>query len=182
MSEFHFGSISWVWINEFWLNFAHALLLTTSSLGLLTLFSIHFRQFIIELWPLNDVRISFLLSILRMNGFWPNFTYALILITSSLGLLSVYFRQLLQNCIPWMSSEFRFCSISWEWINRFWPNLAHALILTTSSLALLSVHFCQFVTELLPLNDVRISFLLIILRMNKWILTKFYICIDIDNI
>ena len=55
-SKFCFHSISWVWINGFWPNFAHALILTISSLGLLC---IHFRQFITELRPLNDIRIDF---------------------------------------------------------------------------------------------------------------------------
>ena len=58
----------------------------------------------------------------------------------------------------------------------------YASILMTSSLGLLDVCFCQFVTELHPLNDVRISFPLNILKMDEWILTKFYICIDIDDI
>ena len=88
----------------------------------------------------------------------------------------------LQSYGPWMMSEFRFCSISWVCINGFWPNFADALILTTSSLGLLSIHFRQFVTELQPLNDVRISFPLNIFRTNEWILTKYCICIDIDNI
>ena len=44
----------------------HALVLTTSNLGLL---SVHFRNFITELRPLNDIRILFPLNILSMNGF-----------------------------------------------------------------------------------------------------------------
>ena len=80
-----------------------------------------------------------------------------------------------------MMSEFRFRSISCEQRNGFGPNLAYALILT-SGLGLLSIHFRQFNTELWPLNDVRILFLLNILSMNKWILTRFDICIDTDKI
>ena len=68
-------------------------------------------------------------------------------------------------------SEFR--------LNGFLPNSTYALI---SSLGLLDNHFCQFVTELRPLNDVRILFSINILRMNEWILTKFYLCLDIDDI
>ena len=45
-------------------NFARALILTTSSLGLL---SVDFRPFITELWPLNDVRILFPLNIFSMK-------------------------------------------------------------------------------------------------------------------
>ena len=52
----------------------------------------------------------------------------------------------------------------------------------TSSLGLLSIHFHLFIAELQPLNDIRILFLLNILRMNEWILTKVYICTDFDNI
>ena len=61
-------------------------------------------------------------------------------------------------------------------------DFAYAMILTTSSLWLLNDHFSQFITELWPLNDVRILFPLNILKMKEWILNKFSICIDIDNI
>ena len=57
-----------------------------------------------------------------------------------------------------------------------------SLILTTSNLGLLSIHFRLFITELWPLNNIRISFPLNILRMNEWSLTKFCLCIDIDTI
>ena len=67
-------------------------------------------------------------------------------------------------------------------INVFWQNFAAALILTTSSLGLLNVHFRQFVTELRPLNDIRISLPLSILRRNKCILIKICVIIDTDNI
>ena len=71
---------------------------------------------------------------------------------------------------------------SWENFDGFWPKLAYAWILMTSSLGFLSVYFRQFVTGLRPLNDVRISLWLNILRMKDWILTKLCICIDIDDI
>ena len=51
-------------MNGFGPNFTDALILMPSSLGLL---SIHFQQFITELCPLNDVRISFPFNILRMS-------------------------------------------------------------------------------------------------------------------
>ena len=107
---------------------------------------------------------------------WPTSADALILTTSSLGLLS----DLLQSYGPWMTSEFCFSSISWERMNGFWTNFAYALILTISSLGLLSIHFLQFFSELWPLNDVRILFPFNILRKNKWILAKFCISNDID--
>ena len=42
--------------------------------------------------------------------------------------------------------------------------------------------FGQFLTELWPLIDIRILFMLNILRINLWISIKFFICIDIDKI
>ena len=52
----HFHSISWERFDGIWPNFAHALILTRSRLGLL---GVKFRKFVTELWPLIDVRISF---------------------------------------------------------------------------------------------------------------------------
>ena len=192
----------------FWPNFAYALILMTSNLGFL---SVHFCQFVTGLRPLNDVRISFPLNILRMKDwtifdqiwFWPNFAYALLLMTSSLGLFRVHFPNLLQSYGTWMTSECRFRSISWVWKNEFWLSFAHALLLTTSAhalllttsslgllltltltrsrLVLLHINFCNCLTELLPLIDVKISLPLNILRNSWQNLTKFCICIDIEN-
>ena len=141
-------SISWENFDGFWQNFAYALILTTSSLGLL---SIHFHQFVAELRPLNDVRIS---SCVWRNKFWPNFAY-----------MHWYWQHLAWDCLvlifvnsvqsygPWMTSikyrvmaiewrqSFVFHSVSWAWIDGFWPTFAHTLILTASSLGLWSVHF-----------------------------------------
>ena len=61
-------------------------------------------------------------------------------------------------------------------------NFVYTLILTRSMLALLTVIFRKFVTELQPLIDVRILFVLNILRMNGQNLAKFCIHINIDNI
>ena len=47
---------------------------------------------------------------------------------------------------------------------------------------LFHIVFCKFIAELWSLIDARISFLLNILKMKEWILTKFCICIDIDKI
>ena len=47
---------------------------------------------------------------------------------------------------------------------------------------IVNVNFCKFVKKLRPLIDVRISFLLNILRMNGQNLTKYCIHIDIDKI
>ena len=51
-----------------------------------------------------------------------------------------------------------------------------------SELGSLYVDLCQFLKELWPLTCVRISYLLNILRMNGWYLTKFSIYIDISEI
>ena len=59
-SEICFRSISWERRNGFWPNLAYS----SSSVGLL---SVNFRHFDTELWPLNDVRISFPLNILSMK-------------------------------------------------------------------------------------------------------------------
>ena len=66
---------------------------------------------------------------------------------------------------------------------EFDQNFAYALILTRSRLGLFRVNFFhKFITELWPLIDVRISFLLNVLRTNWWNLTKFWIYIDTDTI
>ena len=119
------------------------------------------------------------------------FAYALILTTSSLGLVSpayqvrgvgVYcFRLSVHLSITFSFFAYAFILMTSRW-NGFWPNFVYALILTTSNLGLLIIHFHQLVTELQPLNDVRISFPLNILRTNKWVLTKFCICINVNNI
>ena len=85
-----------------------------------------------------------------------------------------------QNFI--LMTEFLFRLISWEQIDGIWPNFAYVLILTRSMLGLLSVNFRKFIIELWPLIDVRISFLLNILRTNWWNLTKFWIYIDTDKL
>ena len=48
--------------------------------------------------------------------------------------------------------------------------------------AWMSSNFGKFATELLPLIDIRIEFLLSILKMNRPIETKFCIHINIDKI
>ena len=63
----HFHLKSWEQIGGIWPNFANALILTRSRLGLLC---VNFRKFITELWPLIDVGV--LLNILQTN--WWNLT------------------------------------------------------------------------------------------------------------
>ena len=64
LSEFHFCSISSEQIDGISSNFAHALTITTSMLRLL---HVNFCKFMTEYWPMFIVRISFPLSIVRMN-------------------------------------------------------------------------------------------------------------------
>ena len=72
-------------------NFAFALILTISTLGLLpVIFSQIYCVIALELWPLVGVRFSFPLNILRtMDRISPNFMYALILTTSHCHFLPV---------------------------------------------------------------------------------------------
>ena len=46
-------------------NLEYALIMTRFRLGL---FHVIFSKFVLDLWPLIDVRISFLLNIFRTNG------------------------------------------------------------------------------------------------------------------
>ena len=87
------------------------------------------------------------------------------------------FANLQQSYGLWLISEFRFRSISLEWIHGIWPNVAYALILTTSRMGLLRVNFRKFIRELWPFIDVRISFPLNIMRASWRKLAKFCIWI-----
>ena len=58
-------------------------------------------------------------------------------------------------------------------MDRIYPNFVYTLTLTRSTLVLLSVIFRKYLTELRLLIDVRIGFLLNILRMNGQNLTYF---------
>ena len=67
-------------------------------------------------------------------------------------------------------------------MDRIELNFVYALTLIISRFGLLSVKFCKFATDLRPFIDVKISFLLDILRSNGQNLTKFCIHININNI
>ena len=182
-----FRSISWEWIDGILPNFAYALILTRSRLGLL---SVNFHQIVTELWPLmihdfcqNFVSTQYLENelmefdqILHMHCYWQDLGW------ENTRQFSSDSNRVMALDDWWYLSEFCFRSISWEWIYGIWPNFAYALILTRSRLGLLCIHFCKFITELWPLIDVRISFPLNILRTSWWNLTKFCIYIDIINI
>ena len=58
---------------------------------------------------------------------------------------------------PWFLSEFRFPSISLEWIDGIWTNFGYALILTRSRLGLLHINFSQIYNRVIAL-DIRICF------------------------
>ena len=140
-SGFCFRSISWVYIHGFWPYFAHALILTISSIGLL---SVHFLSVSYRVTALEWCHNLNSAQYLATEGMDFDQIHALILTTSSLRLLRVKlvnFVNLVQRYNPWMTSEFHFLSVSWIWINGLWPNFAHAIILTTSSLRLLKSIF-----------------------------------------
>ena len=75
-----------------------------------------------------------------------------------------FFPHLYQSYGPWLTSKFRFRSISWELLNIFSPNFIYTFILARSSLGSLLIIFCKFVPELWPLIYFPISFPLNILR------------------
>ena len=155
MTEFRFRSISWERIDVTWPNFAYALILIRSRLGLLR---VNFRKIITELWPLIDVRISFPLKYLENESMGPIFAYVLILTSSRLGLLGINFQKFIKELWPLIDVRIRFHSIAWEQSDEVWPYFAHALIMTRSRLGLLRVYFHKFIKELRPLIEVRILF------------------------
>ena len=53
---------------------------------------------------------------------------------------------------PWLTSEFRFCSISREWIDRIWPNFVCTSTVTRSSLGVLPIIFCKILTRVTALD------------------------------
>ena len=67
-------------------------------------------------------------------------------------------------------------------MRRIDPNFVYTLTLIISRLGLVSLKFVKFATELRPFIDVRILFLLNILKMNGQNLTKLCMHINIDNI
>ena len=93
-----------------------------------------------------------------------------------------FFAKFWRSYGPWLKSEFRFRSISWEQIDRIGPNFVCTSSLTRSSLGLLPVIFRKILTVLRPLIDVRISFPLNILRTHWQNPTKFCMHINIDKI
>ena len=79
-------------------------------------------------------------------------------------------------------SEFGFYSISLEQIDKMRPNFVYPLSLTRSTLVSLANLHSNIFVGLRPLIDVRILFLLNVLRTNLQNETKFCIHITIDNI
>ena len=114
---------------------------------------VNFCQFVIELLPLIDVRIWFLLNILRTKWcrFWPKFAYALIQARSRLALL--HFCIFTIELWPLIDARIAFLLniLRMKWL--FSPNFAYA-----SMLGLLHVNFYKFINELWPLINVRIHF------------------------
>ena len=84
--------------------------------------------------------------------------------------------------LPLVVPSFSFCSISWEGIDRFRPNFVCTSPLTGSILGSLPVLFPKILMGLWPLIEVRILFLLNILRMNWQNQTKFCMHIKIIRV
>ena len=130
-------------------------------------------------WCQNFVNAQYLVDqlmdydkILKMHWYWQNVhkdNYKLFFIIFQLSFS------------PWLMSEFRLCSISWELICGFWSKFVYALILTRCRFGWLNNIFCSFSTELWPLIDVEILYMLNILWTSWWILIKFCKCIDTDK-
>ena len=97
-SQFCFPSISWEQNDRILPNFVYALVLTRFRSGLL---HIIFHTFVLELWPLTDVRILFpSISWEQINRIGPNFVCALILTRSRLRSLPVIFRKFVRELWP----------------------------------------------------------------------------------
>ena len=125
-----------------------------------------------------DVRISFPLIILRMNGqnltkFCKHIHVDKILV----GIVNHYFSQIcnrvtaLDRCQNFVSAQY-----------FVQPNFDYTLTMLRSRLEFLIVIVYKFDTELWPLIHVRISFPLNILRTKGQNLTKFCTHIHIDKI
>ena len=68
----------------------------------------------------------------QIDGFWPNFAYALILARSRFELLHVRFHKFETEFWSLTEVRIRFPLNIWEPIDGFWPNFAYALILARS--------------------------------------------------
>ena len=162
MSEFCLCSISCEFICGFPSNFVYALILTRCRFGWL---NDSFRSFSIELWPLIDVEISFMLNILCTNS-WILIKICKCIDINNVGKnnYKLFFVNFQLSYGPWLMSEFCFHLIPWEQIDGFWWNFEYAVLWLTHEI------FPNFSIQLWPLIDVRISIFLSIIRDIKWIL------------
>ena len=107
LSKFRFR---WISCGRIWSNFAFAVNLIRSWLGLL---HASFHKFTIELWHLIIVEISFPLNILNTNEL-TEFDQILHVPVLGWNCYASIFANLLQSYGSWLSSAFLFRSISWE--------------------------------------------------------------------
>ena len=127
MIYFVLCSIFSEWIDGICSNFAYALTLTRSRLGL---FNLNFCKFTTELWPLLLSEFHFFsISCERIDRIWSNFAYVVSL--SMLGLLHV-----------------NFCKFTTVMALDDHQNF-FALTLTRSRFGLLHINFSKFTTKLL---------------------------------
>ena len=94
-----------------------------------------------------------------------------------MGLLHVIFRTFVPELWPFVSAQYLYNKLI-----DFHLYFIYAFRLIISSLGLLHVILRTYVPELWPLIYAKISYPLNILRTNRRIFNKFYICIDIDKI
>ena len=83
--------------------------------------SLNFGKFAIELRPLINARIEFLLNILKTNRpIKTKFCIHIIIDKIYVGNVNncCVFCNLQESYGPWLTSEFGFCSITWERIDR----------------------------------------------------------------
>ena len=92
-----------------------------------------------------------------------------------MGLLGISLCQSVAELCPFNHVSNLFTYISTQ-------HFACALIMTRSKLGSLCVDLRKFIKDLLTLIRVIISFPLNILSLNRWNLTKFSICVEIDEI
>ena len=133
----------------------YALILIRSRLGLL---HIILHAFVIELWPLIDVRISFPLNLEnKMIEFHQ--ILCIDIDKNYVGIVTCHFCTFIPRLWPLIDvKNFCFRSISLEQIDKISQNFLYEFILTRSKLELLHLIFGTFVPELWPLIYDRISF------------------------
>ena len=159
MSEIYFRSMSWEQIGGFWPNFACAFILTTFRLGLLC---IKFCKFTAELWPLIDVRMSFSLIVLRTNS--SEFDQSLYMLWYWQDLVWDCYTSIFANLLQRYDGIFSFNI----WRTNWWNFTKFFICIYIGKIedGIITHLFLQICNRVTHLIDVRILFLLSVLRTN----------------